>query len=130
MKKVLAIIFLLSSILLKAQSVEFTKSFDRNTKQTMLIKFEKADNPNMYKALFLVVDTIYELDIAASSGQLFYLRDSTQEYKRRYIGFSTDNFFDKTSVFSNKDKTEFWIWIVNDKKELEKSFAPNWLYTD
>lgn len=112
----------------KAQSPEFVQEFDGNTKQTILITFDNVENPDFHAGLFLVVDTIYKVYTAPTSGQYYRLRDSTAQYSRQYLGWKTNNRFEEMTVFSDKNKTRFWVWKINDRGELEKSEAPEWLY--
>ena len=111
-----------------SQSVDFLNQFVGDTKQTKLILYEKVDNPNFHKGLFLVIDTIYKVYTAESSGQYYVLRDSTERYDRQYLGFLTNNRFEDMTVFRDKDSARYWVWMVNDKGELEKSIAPDFLF--
>ena len=130
MKFLFIIFLLLAGASASAQSWDFGEKLGGNTKQTMLLIYTRAENPNLQKGLLVVIDTIIPVYQAKTSGQFYFERDTTiNPHLRHYLGFETNMRIEYFSVFSDKSKTEHWIWTVNKKGELEKCVAPEWLFS-
>jgi hypothetical protein len=93
-------------------------------KGTDFLCIYKPYNGGAVQGTYYVLKSMLPVYQTASSGQYYVIKKGWFN-KRKYLGFNYNHkTFDGYTVFSDKNKTRYWCWIITPELNLEKFEFP------